>query len=181
MKFDSHIHGRRSIRLSNYDYSKDGAYFITICSKRRQNFFGKIRNKKMTLNNIGKQVEFCWFEIPKHFPFVKLDEFVVMPNHMHGIFMVEANNHSPVRNNYPSAGSNNHLPIQKSGTSKTVGSIIRGYKIGVTKWCRKNTNIHDIWHRNYYEHIIRNEEELERIREYIQSNPKNYEKKFFKS
>lgn len=180
MKYNQKVHRRRSIRLVHYDYSQDGAYFVTICTKLKKHLFGEIREGEMILNDVGRIAERCWFAIPEHFPFIELDEFIVMPNHMHGIFFIKnecvgANNHSPVQNSYKSVEANNHLPIQ-SGTSKTVGSVIRGYKIGVTKWCKLNTDIQNVWHRNYYEHIIRNEESLGRIRGYIKFNPKNWRK-----
>ncbi|UMX47737.1 MAG: hypothetical protein L7H18_04835 [Candidatus Nealsonbacteria bacterium DGGOD1a] len=163
--YDSEIHHRRTIRVKGYDYSQDGAYFVTVCAQNRQCLFGSIADAKMELNKAGEIVNNCWYEIPKHYPFVILDEFVVMPNHFHGIIIIQnrewkrerANNHSP-------------LQMQNAGTSKTVGAIIRGYKIGVTKLLGK-----PIWQRNYYEHIIRNDDDLDRVREYIINNPLNWE------
>jgi REP element-mobilizing transposase RayT len=101
--YDSEIHHRRSIRAKGYDYSQDGAYFATVCAQNRQCLFGSIANAKMELNEAGEIVNNCWYEIPKHYPFVVLDEFVVMPNHFHGIIVIQnrewkrerANNHSP--------------------------------------------------------------------------------------
>ncbi len=172
-----------STRLPHYDYSQPGAYFITIVTQNRQCIFGEINNGKMFLNELGEIVKQCWLEIPVHFPNVKLEEFVVMPNHVHGIIIitesiknkngesgggggggggggVETNNYSSLRNKRP------------RGTSKTIGSIIRGFKIGVTKYIRQhNPSIKSIWQRNYYEHIIRNDDELNRIRKYINENP----------
>ena len=164
MKFDFPVHRRRSIRLPNYDYSQNGVYFITICTKYREYFFGKVVDKKKVLSEIGKISAKCWFEIPNHFPFVKLDAFVITPNYIHGIFVIDH-----------VVEAKNFLPIQKTqqktnGTSKTVGSIIRGYKIGVTKWRRKHADIHDVWYRNYYEHIIRNNRAFEKIRDYVHLN-----------
>ena len=98
------------------------------------------------------------------FPHVALDEFIVMPNHIHGIIIINDTN----------VGANNHSPLQINrfrSPSKTIGSIIRGFKIGVTKWFRKSTNTYNVWQRNYYEHVIRNEKELSKIREYITNNP----------
>ncbi len=113
--------------------------------------------------------ESCWLEIPQHYPDVILDEFIVMPNHLHGIFFIEnavgAQNSEPLRQKIHQ--------FQKI-IPRSVGSIIRGYKIGVTKLARKNTNIIKLWQRNYHERIIRNEDELNRIRQYILDNPKNW-------
>jgi putative transposase len=196
------IPNRRSIRLKNFDYSKEGLYFITICCHERKCHFGKIERQKMVFNNVGKIANECWLEIPKHFPDVVLHEYVIMPNHIHGIIEIPvgANQHSPNNNNNNNNNHNkllNHLsqcktngddtfnqhsptnvgransdsPLRFRSPSNTIGSIIRGYKIGVTKWCRNNTNIQTVWQRNYYDHIIRNENALKRISEYIVNNP----------
>jgi len=175
MKYNPDIHHRRSIRLKGYEYSQGGAYFVTICTHNRECMFGKIVDGKMCINEWGKIAERCWLEIPEHYPNVSLDEFVIMPNHIHGIIIlnekisiiganvVGAKDFSPLHNN--------HL----CGTSRTIGSIVRGFKIGCTKWFRKHTDIYTVWQRNYYEHIIRNEIELNKIREYILNNSLNWE------
>jgi REP element-mobilizing transposase RayT len=153
--------------LKGYDYSRAGAYFVTICAHKRACLFGEIVDGEMVLNDAGSVAAKCWHTIPDHFPHVILDTFVVMPNHVHGIlFIVNA-----------SVGAKNFspLPSKPRGTSKTIGSVIRGFKIGVTKWMRQNTEFHNIWQRNYYEHIVRNENELNRIREYITDNPMKWE------
>ena|GEM_PF-93119 len=188
-KFFAPIGCRRSIRLQGYDYSQSGAYFVTICTRNRACLFGKIIDGEMELNDAGRMVEKCWYEIPAHFPHAQLDEFAVMPNHVHGIVgitndactnganiganggmdtgmnigaNVGAKNFSPLRN----------APQQRSNsTSRTIGSIVRGFKIGVTKWMRQHTTVRDVWQRNYWEHIVRNDHELNKIREYIINNP----------
>ena len=162
------MHNRRTIRLKGYDYTQAGAYHVTICVQDRKCLFGDIQNGEMVLNDIGKTVNNCWIEIPKHFPRVTLDEYIVMPNHLHGIIViVGANDYSPLQN---------MKSIQHPhGTSKTIGSVIRGFKIGVIKWARQNTNIKNIWQRNFYEHIIRNEKDLNCTREYIVNNPAEWE------
>lgn len=113
-------------------------------------------------------VERCWDDIPNHFPHVELDEFMVMPNHVHGIVVIAD---SP-----SSVGAKNFSPLQNRphGTSKTIGSIVRGFKIGVTKLMRQYTDVHNVWQRNYWEHVVRNEQELNHIREYIRDNPANW-------
>jgi REP element-mobilizing transposase RayT len=163
--------------LKGYDYSQEGAYFITICTQDRVCLFGDIVDGKMRLNDKGQHVEKCWHEILVHFPNVELDEFVIMPNHVHGILVIDdivgAKNFSPLQL-MPSRS--NPVPAQTPrGTSKTIGSIIRGFKIGVTKWFRQNTPVYTVWQRNYYEHIIRNEETLHCSREYVINNPAQWE------
>jgi REP element-mobilizing transposase RayT len=167
MKYNPAIHHRRSIRLQGYDYSRAGVYFVTICTQTRECLFGDVADGQMVLNDAGRMAKQCWYAIPGHFPHVGLDMFVVMPNHIHGIlFIVD----KPV-------GTKNFSLLQSKprGTSKTPGSVIRGFKIGVTKWLRQNTEFYHIWQRNYYEYIIRNDKELNRIRQYIANNPMKWE------
>jgi REP-associated tyrosine transposase len=123
----------------------------------------------MVLNDAGRTAATCWLQIPDHFPNVELDEWVVMPNHMHGIVvMVEASANATA----PPVDS----PLQRpTGTSRTIGSMVRGFKIGVTKWYRQRLDASQIWQRNYWEHIIRNEQELNRVRRYIVDNPLQWE------
>jgi putative transposase len=200
---------RHSIRLKGYDYTKNGAYFITICTHEHEGIFGKIENGRMLLNELGEIANACWMEIPKHFTGVELDEFIIMPNHIHGIIVVAkrtsveamtsqvrleaahagtmtvhvvgadladvgAKNLSPLQCKYssPLQSSDRQRPF---GTSKTIGSIIRGFKIGVTKWSRQNTTIKTIWQRNYYDRIIRDNNELNIKREYIINNPEKWD------
>lgn len=150
------------------------------------------QSAKMVLNDAGKMAVKCWQEIPEHFKQVILHEYVIMPNHIHGIIElsvpVGAKNISPAiqtDNCTPTVGAKNisPLPIPPStpasspsptpmrSPSQTIGSVIRGFKIGVTKWMRQNTDIYYVWQRNYYDHIIRNEESYRRISEYILNNP----------
>jgi REP element-mobilizing transposase RayT len=197
------FYNRQSIRLSNYDYSKSGFYFITICTKDRKHLFGDIVSGKMVLNNAGRIVEKCWEEIPVHFPNVRIHTFVVMPNHIHGILKIQANDYSPVL--MKDLCQNLELPEHKyflsdridrssihnalvklkddgpRGTSKTLGSVIRGFKIGVTKWFRKNDPKNfpvgrSPWQRNYWDYIIRDERGYHQIALYIIDNPIKWEK-----
>jgi REP element-mobilizing transposase RayT len=164
MKYNAKVHKRRSIRLKGYDYSQQGMYFVTVCTHNHHFLFGHIAEERITLNNAGRFTNKCWLEIPEHFPHVALDEFIIMPNHIHGIIIINDIN----------VGANNYSPLQINqfrSPSKTIGSMIRGFKIGVTKWFRANTNVYNVWQRNYYEHIIRNENKLNKIREYIINNP----------
>jgi len=260
------MHHRRSIRLKGYDYSQEGLYFITINVQDRECLFGEIvivtnndspRRQIMILNDAGKIAEQCWLAIPQHFPNVILHEYVVMPDHVHGIIEITKNvgetvgakkilpddmtmvddigakndapncdvtmmgvtgakNISPddmtmvdnvgakndtpncdvtmvddigAKNDTPNCdvtmmgvtgaknispgddvtmvddiGAKNISPLRSP--SRTIGSIVRGFKIGVTKWF-----VRSVWQRNYYEHIIRSADEYERIAEYIINNP----------
>ena len=177
---------RKTIRLKNYDYAQEGAYCVTVCVNDYRCIFGDVVDEEMVLNEIGEMVDQFWNKIPEHFPHVTLDEYIVMPNHLHGIIIivdsaVGANNYSPLK----LKRAKDFSPLQISflpsrqrpnGTSKTIGSIVRGFKIGVTKWVRQNTNMENVWQRNYYEHIIRSEPELTRVREYIKNNPIRWRK-----
>ena len=207
MPYDRNIHHRKSIRLKGYDYSQAGMYFITLSDQDRLCLFGEVVNGEMVLNDAGRVAKACWLNIPEHFPNAILHEHIVMPNHVHGIIeFVGANHYSPepcspandspepfapnnnfynnhFTNNYspnndlPEKRANNDSPLRSP--SKTIGSVVRGYKIGVVKWFRLNGNLGNIWQRNYYEHIIRNEQSYYRISEYILNNPKNWDKDTF--
>ncbi len=268
--FSFKLSSRKSIRLKGFDYSSEGLYFITICCFDKLHLFGKVIDGKMQLNDGGIAADKYWLEIPMHFTEVILHEYVIMPNHIHGIIeiTVGANQHSPVtknaeplndlgnhvlknpnpneigktnrietksvvstqdnvdskntitnvdtrnRANVDSLNTNNGVlnnraNVDSSNTiinddtrnranvdslntnngvlnnranvdsplrspSKTIGSIVRGYKIGVTKWIRQNSDIHDVWQRNYYEHIIRDEQSYTNITEYIINNPSKW-------
>jgi REP element-mobilizing transposase RayT len=167
--------GRRSIRLKGFDYSGAGHYFVTLCTWNRECFFGCIRGGEMELNEAGRVVEKCWLEIPHHFPHSVVNAFVVMPNHMHGIIaisdLVGAKNFSPLPNILPGVSDHPNLVPEFRSPSRTIGSIIRGVKTGVSKWFRDHTDVFTVWQRNYFDHVIRNADELERIREYIRTNP----------
>ena len=154
------LHQRRSLRLAGFDYGREGAYFVTICTHDRTCLFGEIVNGEMRLNVAGQVAATCWLDIPAHFPHVRLDTYTIMPNHVHGIIWIDA---------HPVAVPPGALVLRSP--SKTVGSIVRGFKIGVTKWVRANMDVRDVWQRNYYEHIIRNEAALNRVHQYIMDNP----------
>ena len=172
MLFNPNRHHRRSIRLRGWDYTRPGTYFVTLCVQNRACLFGNIVNGHMHLNAAGMIVRKCWHDIPDHFPMVELDEYVVMPNHVHGIIAINRMG--------PPVGANNDLPLPErpqqpnTGTSRTLGSVVRGFKIGVTKWFRANTDVQTVWQRNYYENIIRTGRDLNRIRRYISDNPRKW-------
>ncbi len=197
-KYNPQIHHRRSIRLKGYDYSQAGLYFITICIHNRECLFGEIitievenfqplPQPEMKLNDAGKIANECWLEISKHFPNAVLHEHIVMPNHVHGIIELTGND---VTNAVPNVGVENFQPLQHDTTNqnkfqkmipRSIGSIVKGFKIGVTKWFRSNTEIETIWQRNYHEHIIRNEQSYQTISNYIINNPAKWEEDKFYS
>ncbi|MFI3217530.1 MAG: transposase [Methylococcales bacterium] len=162
MTFNPDIHHRQSIRLQKYDYSQVGLYFITICTDNRQSLFGKIINGEMVLNDAGIIARNEWQKTAEMRPNVVSDEFVIMPNHLHGIINM--------------TGIQEPAQQEQQGRvqcAPTVGDIVRGYKSSVTKQIRQlheNFNLL-VWQRNYHEHIIRNEESYLKIAEYIQTNP----------
>jgi putative transposase len=157
------VYHRQSTRLPGYDYSQNGFYFVTICTWEKEWLFGEIKNKQMCLSAGGLFARSCLLQIPNHFPYGRIDAFVIMPNHIHTILVIDHN-----------VGANDHLPLPH-GTSKTLGSIVRGFKIGVSMWYLKEYRRHHIWQRNYYEHVIRNEKEYWAIKRYIEDNPMNWE------
>jgi len=184
MVYNKYIHNRRSIRLKNYDYSQSGIYFVTICTKDRLSLFGEIIDNQMVLNEYGIVVNNMWLNIPNHFSNIKLDIHCIMPNHIHGIIIIDditpvgAKHFSPHELNRDDylANINNgfettdEIKPRINGTSKTIGSVIRGFKIGVTKELG-----FPIFQRNYHEHIIRNTKSYKLISQYIYNNPCNWE------
>jgi putative transposase len=183
---------RKHIRLTGWDYSSEGIYFITICCRDRQSFFGKIEDNKMVYSEIGSITSKYWLEIPDHFPHVKLDEFVVMPNHIHGIIILD----------YSLVGSRHGVTLQtqimgdvgschgmtlparqepnqninqfSKPVKNSVSVIINQYKSSVKRWCNKNGFDHFQWQSRFYDHILNNDNSIENFREYIFNNPKNW-------
>ena len=141
---------RKNIRLKKYDYSLPGMYFVTICTARRQCIFGDITEGRMVLNEWGQIVLEELDHLPSHYSSVSIDVNVVMPNHVHVVIWIHDDNAMQTR------------PI--------LGNIICGFKAGVTRRCHEH-----VWQRGYYEHIIRNEKELQEIRAYIANNPKKWD------
>jgi REP element-mobilizing transposase RayT len=176
----------QSTRLQNWNYGWNAAYFVTICTQNRACYFGEIAETQnlaspqdkasafvMQLSEIGVMAEKFWSEIPEHFPFVILDEFVVMPDHVHGIIMI---NKTVETQNVASLSIENQNKFGPQ--SKNLASIIRGFKIGVTKYARNN-NIDFAWQPRYHDHIIRDERSFKNIRNYIFENPLKWGKDNF--
>jgi REP element-mobilizing transposase RayT len=181
---------RRSIRLKEYDYSQSGEYFVTICTHNHECSVGEIVNGEMRLSEIGKIVKEEWLRTATIRPDIQLYSYVIMPNHVHGIIVlnggrgtlqsdipVGANCHSPqekTQNNPTNNRAYIDTPLQNMfrSPSNTVGAIVRGFKSATTKRINeiRGTPRMPFWQRNYYDHIIRSDKELDNIREYISNN-----------
>lgn len=197
MAFNRDIHHRRSIRLRGYDYSQPGAYFVTACTWQREHLFGEVIDGEMVLNEPGEIVAAEWLQTAVKRPSITLGEFVVMPNHFHGIVIIGTNtvgatcwspkskNHATTSNPVPTpnpATTPNPAPISNGATSRSplhgpspssVGALIAGFKCAVTTRINTlhNTRGRPIWQRNYWERIIRSEDEYRALCAYIRENP----------
>ncbi len=175
---------RQSIRLQEYDYAQPGAYFVTVVSNQRKNIFGEIVNGEMQLNQLGKIIKNTWNEIPLHFRNTSCEIFVIMPNHIHGIINiiedgpVGATHESPLPFS-PIPKSPKPEPPHKSTTLKpgTLGAIVGLFKSTTSKRIHQSGLMNDqkIWQRNYYEHVIRDEDDYHQIADYIKTNAINWE------
>ena len=174
---------KNSLRLDNYNYSWAGAYFITICSYKKESLFGKINDFSMKLNDFGKIVQSCWDQISGKYKNIDLGDFVIMPNHIHGIILIVGAIHeSPEtkRTIYKSSCNNGvirELPLRVERRNMLLSKIIGRFKMNSSKLInniRSSAGAH-IWQRGYYDHIIRNDEDLNNIKQYIQNNPQNWQ------
>jgi putative transposase len=154
-----------STRLQGYDYGSHGLYFITICTHERLNYFGTIKKTDsyalLEASPIANTANEYWLQIPQHFPFVEIDEFTIMPNHLHGILFFN----KPDKEDYT---------INKFGTqSQNLASVIRGFKASLKRYANQN-DIDFNWQKGYHDRIIRTDKELENVRSYIINNPANW-------
>jgi putative transposase len=170
-------HHRRSIRLQQYDYGQYGFYFITVCTHNRFCLFGAIEHDVMRFTVQGEIAAACWMAIPDHFLHIELDEWIVMPNHVHGILRVGdcGGTGRGTACRAPTTAME-VAPIEKFGVpvSGSIPTVIRSFKSAVTKGINDLSQSSArcvVWQRNYWEHLIRDEGELQRIREYIRNNP----------
>ena len=202
MKYNPEIYQRRSIRLKSHDYSRVGVYFVTVCTQNRECLFGDIVNWGMILNEFGQIAHNMWKKIPDRYSNVELDIFRIMPNHMHAIIVIGDTNENIIVG-APLAGAQktttragaspaptimndivNDVDTAKTisgacAMPKTIGDVVGSYKSMVANECLKTYKSKDtfrgkMWQRNYYEHIIR-DDELNRVREYIANNPAQWE------
>ncbi len=185
MPFDPALHHRRSIRLRGYDYSGPGAYCLTICTRGKRHLVGEIVEGEMQLNPAGKMVEHHWSILTRQFGSIRLDEFVVMPNHLHGIIVVVGAPLVGARDACVGAALVAAQPgavpnAKRAGTrpAPTIGDIVGAFKSVTTHEYIRGLREFGwpaftgaLWQRNYYEHIICNDAELDKIREYIRTNP----------
>jgi putative transposase len=153
---------RRLSRLKEYDYSRPGGYFITICTKNRSCLFGVVDNDRVILNQYGEIIQISWLTLPEHYHNVELDVFVIMPNHIHGIIWLTD----------VGAGLK-PAPTVPACHCHPLPEIVRGFKTFSSRKINQLRNMSGtaLWQRNYYEHVIRRDESLEKIREYIETNP----------
>jgi len=198
MPFDPDKHRRRSIRLKGYDYSQSGMYFVTICTQNRACLFGSISDETMLMNEAGLMVEKWIRVLEEKYPNIYCGEYIVMPNHIHMVIQIGRTNvradrrvcphdvcnitASKQSNRSSSGDPDNHVSEKGEHTGSPLPRIIQWLKTMTTNEYIKGVNNYAwkpferrLWQRNYYEHIIRNEQELNRIREYIRSNPENWD------
>jgi putative transposase len=161
---------RRSLRLQSYDYTAIGGYFVTVRAKGGKCVFGEVVNNAMCLNGCGKIVEACWAAIPNHFDGVELDVFVVMPNHIHGIVQIIDR---AVGAQHAAPPQQSKVPFRSNVKPGSLGAIVRSFKSASARQINGLRNLQEgeVWQRNYYEHVIRDDHSLERIRDYIANNP----------
>jgi REP element-mobilizing transposase RayT len=172
---------RKSIRLPHYDYAQAGMYFVTVCTEGRVPLFGEIEGGVVVLSEVGRIVDACWQAIPEHFADVTIDEYVVMPDHFHGLVSVGARHAVPAT----ADGEDNAVVFGKP-IEGSLSTVMRSFKSVVTKQCnavagtacRAPTNVRmsnhsesKIWQRGFWERVIRDERELRMVREYIRTNP----------
>ena len=187
MTYNPAKHNRQSIRLKGYDYAQSGLYFITICCHNRACIFGHIENGIMIMNQYGKIAHNHWKNTIEIRNNIELHEFVVMPNHIHGIIQISRRGVSHTPHVYNEMGLTDNIPTNDyhssslhgvcdtplRSPSQTIGAIIRGYKSSVTKQLKLMGYNDTIWQRNYHEHIIRNAQSYIHISNYITNNPAN--------
>jgi REP element-mobilizing transposase RayT len=166
MPYNPEIHHRHSIRLKDYDYSRSGAYFLTLCTWRRECLLGDIADGEMLLNDMGRIVLEAWERLGTRYEHVHLGEWIIMPNHLHGIIVIDDYRRD-------SKGGSRTAPTGR----KPLGQLIGAFKTVSTKEVNRLRDNHGcpLWQRNYYERVIRNEGELLRACEYIVNNPMKWE------
>ena len=178
MTYDPDVHRRRSIRLQGYDYSCSGAYFVTMCTENRECLFGEIVADEMRLNDAGQMVQMVWEQLPDHYPGVDVDGFVVMPNHIHGIIVLAGDPVGATLCGPPGQARGQGQARGPAPTRMSLPDVVQRFKSFTTTLCRRGVKERGwppfpgrFWQRNYYEHIVRNDDELNCIRAYIQMNP----------
>ena len=187
MTYDPDKHKRRSIRLRRYDYAQAGAYFVTVVTQHRACLFGEVVEDEMRLNGAGEMITSSWQNLPNRFPFIQLDTFIVMPNHVHGVIVLEGDyKNRPINDQPVGAGLVPALPTGDEARAPTRGAPTLGEIVGTFKSLTTHTYIQGVrnknwtpfdkrlWQRNYYEHVIRSEDSLNETRRYIDTNPQRW-------
>ncbi len=195
-KYNPLIHHRRSIRLKGYDYAQKGAYFVTFCVKNRKHFFGKIENNEMVFNDAGLMINEWWEKLPEKFSDIQLGAYITMPNHFHGIIIndghVGANSVGATPRGRPQSSDNRPIlgdhngstnpPILGDHMGSPLHSVVMWFKTMTTNMYIRGVKNHDwerfdgkLWQRDYYEHIIRNEQSYDLISNYIVTNPAKWD------
>lgn len=182
-----------SARAQWWNYGWNGAYFITICTANREHFFGEIQTGKMILSPAGVIADVLWYEIPNHHPNVELGDFVVMPNHIHGILILDKPGDNGGHRGVVETGHALSLQPSKPGVNKSIGqqrfqnigrntvsSIVGSYKSAVTKHANR-LGLDNGWQPRFHDHIIRDDGEYQRISDYIVANPENWDKDKFRT
>ena len=161
---------RKSPRLKEYDYSNGGYYFVTICTHNMRSWLGIVSDEKMHLNKFGEIVKDCWLDLPKHYKNCELDEFIIVPNHFHGIIIID---NSLLIPKYSRRGGSEILPYNDKHIKKySMTEIVRGFKSFSSRRINESAvNSKFKWQRSFYERIIRNEIEYYKIKKYIVYNP----------
>ena len=164
MRDDAPERRRRSIRLRHYDYSRAGAYFITVCTRNKECLLGDVVAGRMYLNEVGRLAQAAWEELPLHYSHVDLDVWTIMPNHVHGIVVL-----TDVGAGFKPAPTNSDSDAVRHG----LPEVVRAFKTFSARHINafRGTVGRPFWQRDYYEHVIRNEKSLNRIRQYIEDNP----------
>lgn len=188
MPYDPLFHHRRSIRLPGYDYTRAGAYFVTLCTWNRECLFGEVAGGEMVLSRFGQIAAQKWQEIPRHFPNTALDEWVVMPNHLHGIVWILEDDAPTSNRRDPGPPADHPAPVMRDAESLdtagnddwphgpppgSLGAIVGNFKSVTTRRINRMRHIRGgrVWQRGYWERIVRDERALENIRRYIHNNP----------
>jgi putative transposase len=160
---------RKLNRMRGYDYTEPGYYFVTICTYHRVERFGSIRNGQMILNEQGKIADACWRDLPNHYRHIRLDEFVIMPNHVHGIIII-----MPVGNRH-ACSLRGRGPQCNGRQYETLPIVIGSFKSAVKRLIRQAGFRYFHWQKSFHDHIIRNEMSLNKIRQYIIDNPSQWD------
>jgi len=169
MKYDPQRHRRRSIRLKGYDYSQPGAYFVTVCTHHLACLFGDVVDGEMELSDVGQIVQACWDDLSNHYQHVRLDAFVIMPNHVHGIIvLMDYDNIDNVGAGFKPAPTETPAPVKRHGLPEIVRAFKTFSSRHINQW--RGTPGTPVWQRNYYEHIIRDSNEFNHIRQYTTYN-----------